>query len=258
MKDYGFYEFVDIIRTLRSESGCPWDREQTHESLKTCLIEECYETVEAVNNKDEDNLCEELGDLLLQVIMHSVIAEETDGFNIGDVISKVSDKMIRRHPHVFSDITVSSTEEVLDNWEEIKKTEKKDKSLKNELLSIPKAFPAAIRAEKALKKASKAGLIDINAGEVLDSLSSMTDRLRNALKNNDREQIPDIYEDVCFTIIELSLVLHLKAENSLTNATNKFINRLVDVLNLAESKGRNLYDSSLTEQDAMRRDKNYI
>jgi tetrapyrrole methylase family protein/MazG family protein len=229
MKDYSFNEFVDIIRTLRSENGCPWDREQTHESLKTCLIEECYETVDAIDNKDSDNLCEELGDLLLQVIMHSVIAEEEGSFSTGDVVSRVSEKMIRRHPHVFGDVSVSSSGEVLKNWEEIKKSEKKDKSLKNGLLSIPKAFPAAIRAEKALKKASNAGLVDINAGEVLNSLASMADKLKRALENSNNDQISDLYEDLCLATIKLSLVLQLNAEYSLTNATNKFINKLVDV-----------------------------
>ena len=123
-KTYSFNEFMDIIRKLRSKEGCPWDREQTHESLRQCLIEEAYEVIEAINNQDSKNLCEELGDLLLQVAMHSVIAEETGEFTVEDVISEESRKMIRRHPHVFGNLTADSTKEVLKNWEMIKALEK--------------------------------------------------------------------------------------------------------------------------------------
>ena len=157
-KTYNFNEFMEVIRRLRAKDGCPWDREQTHESLKQCLIDECYEVIEAINNKDYPNLCEELGDVLLQVAMHSVIAEEDDKFTIEDVISEESKKMVRRHPHVFGNQRVGSSDEVLMNWDDIKRKEKKDRDPKQEILDVPKSLPANIRAEKVQKKAVKFGL----------------------------------------------------------------------------------------------------
>ena len=132
-KNYSYEEFVEIIRKLRSKDGCPWDREQTHESLKSCLIEEAYEVIEGIDllekTKDPANLCEELGDVLLQVVMHSVIAEEEKNFTIQDVINGISEKMVRRHPHVFGDVVAETSSEVLENWEEIKKKEKEETSV---------------------------------------------------------------------------------------------------------------------------------
>lgn len=130
MGKYSFEEFMNIIRELRSEHGCPWDKEQTHESLKKCLADETQEVFEAIDHKDYENLCEELGDVLLQVALHSVIAEEKNEFTIEDVITGVSEKMIRRHPHVFSDVKVENVEDVLANWEAIKKEEKAKKTAK--------------------------------------------------------------------------------------------------------------------------------
>jgi tetrapyrrole methylase family protein/MazG family protein len=139
MAEYGFEDFMNIIRKLRSREGCPWDREQTHESLKTCLIEECYETVEAINNQDKENLCEELGDILLQVALHSVIAEESGQFTINQVVQAEAEKMIRRHPHVFGDVKVADSAGVVKNWEEIKTKEKKAGGIPEEIAGIPKA-----------------------------------------------------------------------------------------------------------------------
>lgn len=154
-----FEEFCGIIEQLRSDDGCPWDREQTHTSLKQCLIEEAYEVLEGIDEYDKtknyDNLKEELGDVLLQVVMHSVIAKEEGIFTIQDVIQEIAAKMIRRHPHVFGEIHVDSSNQVLENWEEIKKAEKKEKNSLDGLEGIPKAFPALLRAQKVIKKAGK-------------------------------------------------------------------------------------------------------
>lgn len=158
-KKYSFEDFCGIIEQLRSENGCPWDREQTHTSLKQCLLEEAYEVLEGIDeyetNKDFDNLREELGDVLLQIVMHSVIAKEEGIFTMEDVIDEIAKKMIRRHPHVFGDINVDSSEGVVRNWEEIKKLEKKSKQQEDSLESIPKAFPALLRAQKVAKKSNK-------------------------------------------------------------------------------------------------------
>jgi MazG family protein len=254
MSEYSFEEFMKIIRKLRSEEGCPWDREQTHESLKTCLIEECYETIEAINNKDKENLCEELGDILLQVAMHSVIAEETKDFTIDQVISGVSEKMIRRHPHVFGDVVVTDSQGVIQNWEEIKKAEKNTKNIAQELLDVPKAFPATIRAEKIQKKAAKAGMDFEGYQQVLKKVYEELQELEETIEIGDKSAIQDEFGDVLFSVVNLSRFLQLNAENSLTNATNKFINRFVDVFALAESRGLNLYDLSPMEQDVLWRE----
>ncbi len=254
MSDYSFDEFMDIIRKLRSKEGCPWDREQTHESLKTCLIEECYETIEAINNKDNENLCEELGDILLQVALHSAIAEEKGEFHITDVISGETEKMIRRHPHVFGDVTVENSEGVIKNWDEIKKIEKNTKNIAEEITGVPKAFPAMLRAEKVQKKAAKAGMDFEGYRQVLDKVEEELNELKETIENGDKTGIEEEFGDVLFSIVNLSRFLQLNAENSLTNATNKFINRFVDIFALAESRGQNLCELSPIEQDVLWRE----
>ncbi len=254
MAKYSFEEFMEIIRKLRSEEGCPWDREQTHESLKNCLIEECYETVEAINNQDEENLCEELGDVLLQVALHSVIAEEEKEFSIDDVVSLEAEKMIRRHPHVFGDATAEDADEVLRNWDEIKKKEKKDRNLADELKEVAKALPANIRAEKIQRKVSKTGLDFAGYEEALQKVYEELEELKKAIEIRDESYIFEEFGDVMFSMINLSRFLQLNAENSLTNATNKFINRFVDVFALAESMGRNLSELTPIEQDVLWRE----
>lgn len=251
MVDYNFDDFMDIIRKLRSKEGCPWDREQTHESLKTCLLEECYETIEAINNKDKENLCEELGDILLQVALHSVIAEETNDFTVNDVIKGEYEKMIRRHPHVFGDLALKDSEEVIKNWDEIKKKEKKAANIAEELLEVPKAFPATIRAEKVQKKAAKSGMDFENHEQVLDKVYEELEELKEAIREKNTNSMEEEFGDVLFTMVNLSRVLQLNAENSLTNATNKFINRFVDIFALAESRGENLCDLTPAQQDAL-------
>ncbi|TAH71562.1 MAG: nucleoside triphosphate pyrophosphohydrolase [Anaerolineaceae bacterium] len=233
-KIYSFDEFMDIIRRLRSKDGCPWDREQTHESLKQCLIEECYEVVEAINNKDSRNLCEELGDVMLQVAMHSVIAEEKNEFSVWDVISEVSKKMIRRHPHVFGDLEVESSEEVLKNWEDIKSQESEDIGPEHELLKIPKALPANIRAEKVHKKVVKFGVELGSKDQAMEHIAKRLEKLNKSIESGENPLIFDDFGSLLFQIIKLSLILQINAENSLTNATNKFINRLIDGLFLNE------------------------
>lgn len=154
-KTYTFEELTEIIAALRGEHGCPWDKEQTHDSLRTCMLEEAYEVIEGIRILEEkgewDNLCEELGDVLLQVMLHSQIAKEEGYFTVEDVISGISAKMIRRHPHVFGDRSVDGAQDVVVNWDEIKKKEKKHQE-GSELEQVPQSFPALIRALKVLKK----------------------------------------------------------------------------------------------------------
>lgn len=253
MAKYSFEEFMDIIRRLRSKDGCPWDREQTHESLKGCLLDECYETIEAIDNKDKVNLCEELGDVLLQVAMHSVIAEETGDFTIDDVIDSEAEKMIRRHPHVFGDIAVSNSEEVIRNWDEIKKQEKKAATIEDEFANIPKALPALVRAQKVQKKAAKAGIGD-DCRQTLKRLKEELAGLEAAVEGGDKELLSEELGKFLFSVVNLARILQLNAEYSLTNATNKFINRIIDIFALAESRGQNLYELSPAELDILWRE----
>lgn len=241
-----------VIHRLRKE--CPWDREQTHESLRTCLLEECYETIEAINNKDMDNLCEELGDILLQVALHSAIAKETGSFDIQDVIDRETEKMIRRHPHVFGDTVVEDSDGVVRNWDEIKQKEKKAGNIAEELLEVPKALPATLRAEKVQKKAAKTGFEIESYRQALDKVYEELKELEETIKNENQDRIDEEFGDVMFSMINLSRFLHVNAENSLTNSTNKFINRFVDVFVLAESRGLNLCELSPMELDDLWRE----
>lgn len=255
-KTYTFDDFINIIRVLRSENGCPWDREQTHESLKNCLIEEAYEVIEAINNKDNENLCEELGDILLQVALHTIIAEESKEFFLSDVINGISTKMIRRHPHVFGNkeqtgVTNIDSGTVLKNWEEIKSEEKKESKASEGILSIPKALPSTIRAEKVQKKAARVGLDFKDFNEALDKVYEELKELKEAKENQDKEGIEEEFGDLMFSVVNLSRFLQLNAENSLTNATNKFINRFVRIERLAEQEGKQLNELSVGELDAL-------
>lgn len=250
MKDV-FREFMNIIRKLRSKDGCPWDREQTHESLKVCLVEECYETIEAIDNCDTENLCEELGDLLLQVAMHSVIAEEIKEFTIDDVIANVSEKMIRRHPHVFGSVQVENADDVVKNWEEIKAKEKNSVDAINEINSIPRAFPSTLRADKVLKKVEKYGYKYQGDQNAFSKVYDRLEMLKNSVEIGDETLIIDDFGEVMLAMINLSRFLHINAENSLTNSTNKFINRFVDVISFIEKGGKNLGELSPAEQDAL-------
>jgi len=250
-KKYTFDDLMNIIRQLRSKEGCPWDREQTHESLKNCMIEEAYETIEAIDNKDNENLCEELGDVMLQIALHTAIAEEQNIFTIEDVIQGECKKMIHRHPHVFGNVQAKDSETVLRNWDEIKQKEKNQKRASESILSVPKALPANIRAEKVQKKAAKVGYDFENYEQVLGKVYEELEELKIAKKNGAAEEIEEEFGDLMFSVVNLSRFLQLNAENSLTNATNKFINRFVGAEHLAEQEGRHLWEMSIGELDAL-------
>lgn len=244
-----FDTFVEIIRVLRSKNGCPWDREQTHESLRSCMIEEAYEVVDAIDKKDISNLREELGDVLLQVVMHGVIAEEQEEFKLQDIIQEVSDKMVHRHPHVFGTKEVKDSEEVLKNWEELKQEEKKETTVSESIRRVPIALPANIRAAKVQKKAAKAGFDFDNYDEVLNKVYEELNELEEAKITGDVCKIEEEFGDLLFSVVNLSRFLQINAENSLTNATNKFINRFVSVESLARLENRQLSELSIDEMN---------
>lgn len=254
-KKYSFEEFVGIIETLRGENGCPWDREQTHESLKNCMIEEAYEVVDGIDQCTRlgsyESLCEELGDVLLQVVMHSVIAKEEEKFSMEDVIHGVANKMVYRHPHVFGTAKLESSEEVLMNWEELKKKEKKENSIAEGMKKVPRAMPATMRAEKIQKKAAKVGFDFENYEQALSKVYEELKELELARSSEGQCRIDEEFGDLVFSVVNLSRFLKLNVENSLTNATDKFINRFEDVENLAVSEGQHLKEMSIDELNAL-------
>lgn len=230
-KKYTYEEFLDIIAVLRGENGCPWDREQTHESLKPCVTEEAAELVAAIRIYDKtgnaENLIEELGDLLLQVVMHAQIAKEEGLFTMEDVVQAVSEKMIRRHPHVFGDTAVQNSGEVLVNWEEIKKQEKEGKEwIESPLREIPLELPALTRAAKVLKKADKVYAPGNTYEEDVRMLSEAVKRLSELSPKAYDEEIAAAAGDILTAVCDISRICKLSGEQILTDRIEDYIDRM--------------------------------
>lgn len=187
---YSFDDLCEIIDILRAPDGCPWDREQNHKSIRKGLIEETYEVVEGIDSDDNKIMCEELGDLLMQVVFHAAIADDEKAFDIGDVCTGVCEKLIYRHPHVFSDVSVNNSEEVLKNWDELKKKEKGQKSKSDVLQSVARSLPSLMRAQKLSKKSGE----QINLENVCDCISDAAQKLKNG---GDSALIGRLLFDVC-------------------------------------------------------------
>ena len=196
---YGFNDLVDIMKILRSPDGCPWDRVQTHESIRQDFIEETYEAIEAIDTADTELLREELGDVMLQVVFHSVMEEEKGSFDISDVCDEVCKKLIIRHPHVFSDTIADTPEEVLKNWDKIKMNTKSQKSQSEVLASVSKALPALMYSQKIQKKAAKVGFDFENTEDTLMKVEEELSELKTAIKNNDEENMSEELGDLLFS-----------------------------------------------------------
>src|SRR5881296_2025550 len=244
-----FAQLCDIVAKLRAPGGCPWDREQTNESLLAAVIEEAYEVTEAARAKDDAHFREELGDLLLLVVMHAEIASEARRFNIDEIIRDISNKLIRRHPHVFGISQARDSGAVLEQWEAIKREEKKTDS--HYLASLPKALPALIRAQKAQSKAAR---VNFDWTEVRDVIAKVEEELREikeAGASQDREMIEDETGDLLFAVVNLARKCKIDAESALQKATDKFVarfNRLEDELRRQDKR---LGDVDLAEMDAI-------
>lgn len=246
-----FYDLVDIMKKLRGENGCPWDKEQTHESLKKYLVEECYEVLEAIEQEDEDKITEELGDVLLQVVFHSVIAEEEGYFAIGDVIEGICNKMIQRHPHVFGDVTVETSKQVLTNWEEIKKVEQGISTLTEEMQHIAKNLPALMRAEKVQNKAKKVGFDWDRVEDVFDKVLEEFKELKEVYNGESKARILEEMGDLLFSVVNVSRFLQVNPEEALNNTTKKFIDRFKFIEEAATAKGLKLENMTLEHMDAL-------
>ena len=242
-----FAKLCDIVVKLRSPGGCPWDREQTNESLLPALIEEAYEVGEAARAHDDTHFREELGDLLLLIVMHAEIARETGRFNIEEVIGNVSDKLIRRHPHVFGTSDARDSGAVLKQWEAIKRQEKKSDS--HYLASLPKALPALVRAQKAQSKAAR---VNFDWTELRDVIAKVEEELREikeAIESQQHKSIGEELGDLLFAVVNLARRCNIDAESALQSATDKFVarfNRLEDKL---KTRGMKLGDVELAEMD---------
>ena len=252
LKDkYTFSDLVDIMKLLRSENGCPWDREQTHESLKKYLIEETYEVLEVIDLNDKKRLCEELGDLLLQIVFHAQIAKEEATFTIDDVITGVCRKMVVRHPHVFGEVKAETSDEVLTNWEQIKKKEKGIESQTDVLKDVPSNLPALMRSYKVQQKAAQVGFDWNNIEDVFKKLEEEIIELKDVYKSKDVERITDEVGDVLFSIVNLSRFLKVQPELALTSSINKFISRFEYIETESRKEGKKLEDMSLEEMDEL-------
>lgn len=233
---YSFGDLVEIMAALRAPGGCPWDIEQTHESIKKSFIEETYEVIEAINKKDSELLCEELGDVMLQVVFHAQIEKENQGFGIDEVCDGICKKLIERHPHVFGEVKVSSTEDVLNNWDDIKRKSKKQKTQGEAMKKVPLELPALMRAEKIQQKAKKAGF-DWNSIEgAYEALESEIKELKEAQSKSNKDEIQNELGDVLFSVVNVARFLGVDPEEALTASSNKFLERYLIVEKLAEER----------------------
>ena len=214
---------ANIVRILRRE--CPWDKVQTHESLKRCMIEEAYEAVDAIDNNDFINLREELGDVLLQVVFHADLACEESHFDLKDVINDECEKMIRRHPHIFSEETAKTVDKVVEKWENVKSKEHGNTTHTQRLKDVPKALPALLRSDKVLKRAADANVEQSDFDTSLKDAADTIDKIRNAGPEVGQSELSDRIGDLLLSIVNASRIAGVNSEESLNYATKKFINR---------------------------------
>ncbi len=246
---YNIDDLIEIVRLLRSENGCPWDKEQTHKSIRMDFLEEVYEVIEAIDFDSEDMLREELGDVLLQVVFHSQIETEKNSFDFSDVADDICKKLIIRHPHVFGEVTVESSDEVLKNWDSIKKDTKGQKTFADTLKSVPRVFPALLRAGKLGKRASRANLDFKDANSAFKSLEDEVDELSKAIKSDDTALISEELGDVIFSAVNVARKLDLNAEELLTQANEKFILRFEKVEKMVSANKEKMQDLSPEKLD---------
>lgn len=248
---YSIEDLLRIMEILRSPGGCPWDAEQTHESIKKSLIEETYEVIEAINKNDKDLLLEELGDVLLQVVFHSQMEKEAGGFDFSDVADGICKKLIERHPHVFGEVKVSSTDEVLSNWDDIKRKSKGQKTQGSSMLKVPKELPALMRAQKIQSKAKKAGFDWDDVSGAFDALESEIKELKTAVNSENSDAVEDEFGDVLFSCVNIARFIGVDSEQSLSRANDKFMSRFLIVEKLAEERGIDMKNTPIDELDKL-------
>lgn len=241
---YGVDDLRLIMKELRSEHGCPWDREQDHKSIRMDVLEEAYEVMEAIDSDNSDLLKEELGDLMLQVIFHSEIESEKGVFDLDDVADGICKKLIYRHPHVFGDVQVNNSADVLKNWDALKSKSKNEEKASDRLRSVPKLLPALMRGEKVGKRAANVGFDFTDVSEVIDRLKSEITELEEAINSYSDIKIEEELGDILFSCTNLSRFLKKDSEKALTFAINKFIIRFSSVEALIEEDGKTFSELS--------------
>lgn len=236
-KKYSIEDFLNIIKQLRDpEKGCPWDLKQTHESLTGNLIEESYEVVEAIEEKDPEHIKEELGDILLQVVLHAQIASEKGEFDFADVVDVVSEKMVYRHPHIFDNKSAKNAVEVEQNWEELKRKSKNQKTVTQSMKDIPKVFPAAMRCEKIQKKSSNVGVDYKNTSEAVQVVINRAKKLDNAVKKGNNRYSLEMLGDLFFAAIAVSRLLHTESEKVILQAGSIYVEQFQQLEALLQEK----------------------
>ena len=246
-----FDKLVQVVATLRGENGCPWDREQTHETLKADLIEESYEVIEAIDAKDAAKLQEELGDLLMQVMLHAQIAKDDGNFSINEVVQSITEKLIRRHPHVFGGVEVSDAEEVLTNWEAIKRQEAGYEDRNSVLDGIPDMLPSLLRAQKIQRRAARVGFDWDEVSDVLPKLEEEIEEIKMCIEAGTPEDIEMEVGDLLFSVVNLCRFLDVQAEEALRQANRKFINRFKAMEIELERRGKTFTDYDLAGLDEL-------
>ncbi|MGL5634211.1 MAG: nucleoside triphosphate pyrophosphohydrolase [Sarcina sp.] len=243
------YDLIQIIDILRSPNGCPWDKKQTHMSIRRDLLEECYEVIDAIESNDIYGLEEELGDILLHVIFHISIAKENNEFNFMNVIDGICKKMIFRHPHIFSDRNIESVDEVLLSWDETKKKEKGFETLTQEMEAIAKALPALIKATKIQKKAKKVGFDFETVEDAMDKVIEELNEIKDVYKSNNMSRIEEEIGDLLFSVVNVSRMLNIDSEKALENTINKFLSRFAAIEKEAQNQNKTLNNMTLKEMD---------
>jgi tetrapyrrole methylase family protein/MazG family protein len=246
-----FAELVRIMERLRGPDGCPWDREQTRRSIKPYVIEEAYEVAEAIDENDPNELCTELGDLLLQIVFHAQMAHEEGLFTIADVVRSINEKMVRRHPHVFGDLAVKDADEVLRNWARIKAEERKDRDDNSIVAGVPRALPALARAQRLSEKASRVGFDWPGPDAVLEKVREELHEVEEALVRADRAAVAAELGDLLFALTSLGRHLDLHAEEALQGANERFLRRFRYIEARLAEQQRDIHAASAEEMNAL-------
>ncbi|MCG8498972.1 MAG: nucleoside triphosphate pyrophosphohydrolase [Firmicutes bacterium] len=250
-KKYCFEDLLEIMEILRSEKGCPWDREQTHESMKRYLIEETYEALEALDSGDKRKFADELGDLLLQVVFHAQIGKEEGTFTIEDVISLICQKMIERHTHVFGQAHADTADQVLDNWEEIKKKEKRLESHTQVLKDVSSYLPALMRSYKVQGKAAKVGFDWDNVDGAMEKVHEEINELKEVYKSKNMEKMQEEIGDLLFAVVNVARFLKVQPELALTQTIEKFINRFEYIEENGSKYNKKMEEMTVEEMDRL-------
>lgn len=244
---YNMEDLLTIVHLLRQPDGCPWDREQTHQSIRNNFLEETYEAIDAIDREDTENLREELGDVLLQIALHAQMEKEAGRFVFEDVVHDLCYKLVERHPHVFGKVQAANGDQALESWEAVKRRTKNQETFTQTLESVPMAFPALMRAQKVQKRAAKAGFDWPDVTGAMEKVLEETKELKEAEPADKAEELGDLL----FAVVNVSRFLKIDSEQALQAATDKFIGRFAAVEALAQERGLDMTKASLAELDAL-------